>query len=54
MTEKYLMDEKQSDTLCNFLFPMLAVDMKQRAHARDMLDHLWLRVAPDEEFFDEL
>ena len=53
MTEKYLFDEKQSGALCDFLLPMLAVDMRQRAHARDMLDHPWLTVAPEEEFFDE-
>jgi len=52
MTEKYLLDEKQSDALCDFLLPMLAVDMRQRVHARDMLDHPWLSVAPEEGFFD--
>lgn len=42
MMEKYLYTEGDAEALSDFLLPMLAVDMKQRKRARDMLDHAWL------------
>ncbi len=44
MTEKYLYSEQEAATLCDFLEPMLTIDFKQRAHARDIFDHRWLDV----------
>ncbi|KAF8078305.1 CMGC/SRPK protein kinase [Lyophyllum atratum] len=49
MMEKYLYTEANAVALADFLLPMLAIDMKQRKHARDMLDHLWLAPSPDDE-----
>ncbi|KAG2023644.1 CMGC/SRPK protein kinase [Coprinopsis cinerea AmutBmut pab1-1] len=49
MIEKYLYSEEDSDALCAFLEPMLKADMRERAHARDMLDHPWLDVSNEEE-----
>ena len=42
MIEKYLYTEEESATLCEFLEPMLTVDMRQRAQARDVKNHKWL------------
>ncbi|KAF9023441.1 kinase-like protein [Hymenopellis radicata] len=52
MTEKYLYTEPEAATLCDFLEPMLTIDFKQRAHARDMLDHRWLDVVEGDEVAD--
>ncbi|GLB36458.1 putative protein tyrosine kinase [Lyophyllum shimeji] len=49
MMEKYLYTNGDAEALSEFLLPMLAVDMKQRKHAREMLDHPWLVVSPDDE-----
>ncbi|PFH46635.1 hypothetical protein AMATHDRAFT_50897 [Amanita thiersii Skay4041] len=50
MVEKYLYTEPDSVALCEFLEPMLAVDMRERICARVMKNHQWLE--PIE--FDEL
>lgn len=44
MIEKYLWSEGDSAALCEFLEPMLVVDQRERAHARDMVHHPWLEV----------
>jgi len=44
MIEKYLYTEIESIALCGFLEPMLAVDMRERAYARDMKNHKWLQL----------
>ncbi|KAF7306620.1 CMGC/SRPK protein kinase [Mycena indigotica] len=44
MTEKYLWSDDDAAVLCTFLEPMLAVDHRNRASAKDMLDHRWLEV----------
>jgi len=49
MTEKYLYTEGESAALCEFLEPMLAVDMRQRAHARDVKNHKWLEPCDSDE-----
>ncbi|KAI0359012.1 kinase-like protein [Trametes cingulata] len=46
MVEKYLWSERDADALCAFLEPMLVIDHRKRAHARDMVDHPWLEVDP--------
>ena len=51
MTEKYGYSESDAMALSDFLLPMLVVDMRERAHARDMLDHPWLLPCPDDEEF---
>lgn len=48
MVEKYLYNEKDAVMLCSFLEPMLAVDMRDRKAARDMVGHPWMDVADDE------
>ncbi len=53
MTEKYLYSEAYAQALCDFLEPMLAVDMRKRCHARDMVDHYWLQITEDEEDVEE-
>lgn len=49
MTEKYLYAQADADSLCSFLLPMLKADWRERANARDMLDHSWLELTVDEE-----
>ncbi|KAF8641116.1 hypothetical protein AX17_000758 [Amanita inopinata Kibby_2008] len=49
MVEKYLYTDSDSTALCEFLKPMLAVDMRQRARARDMKTHEWLEPAEADE-----
>lgn len=49
MMEKYLYTDRDATLLCDFLEPMLVVDMKQRSHARDMVDHRWLDVVEGDE-----
>ncbi|KAG7439095.1 kinase-like protein [Guyanagaster necrorhizus] len=49
MVEKYLYTDRDATILCDFLEPMLVVDMKQRSHARDMIDHQWLDVVEGDE-----
>ena len=49
MTEKYLFTEVDAAALCSFLQPMLAVDMRERVHARDMTEHIWLTLHGEDE-----
>lgn len=42
MIEKYSYTEAEAAELCSFLDPMLAPDMRDRKHARDVVDHSWL------------
>jgi hypothetical protein len=53
MVEKYLYSEQESLDLCGFLHPMLVVDQKHRAHARDMVSHKWLEPSLSDETVDE-
>ena len=46
MVEKYLWEPRNAQALCAFLEPMLVIDHRKRAHARDMVDHPWLEVDP--------
>ena len=48
MVEKYLFSEADSALLCDFLDPMLAIDMRERTHARDMKNHRWLEPTRDD------
>lgn len=49
MIEKYLYPETESVALCDFLEPMLAIDMRERAYARDMKNHKWLQPSEIDE-----
>jgi serine/threonine-protein kinase SRPK3 len=49
MVEKYLFSEMDSAALCKFLVPMLVVDRKKRAQARDMIDHEWLNTTLEDD-----
>lgn len=42
MIDKYDYSKEDADLFASFLSPMLVVDPKKRANARDMLDHPWL------------
>ncbi|KAG7099543.1 hypothetical protein E1B28_001377 [Marasmius oreades] len=53
MTEKYLYNEENSKALCDFLLPMLVIDFKNRASARDMIDHDWLTITEADGHCDE-
>lgn len=44
MIEKYLFSESDAALLCEFLEPLLAADMKDRAYAHDVKDHRWLEI----------
>jgi len=48
MIEKYLYSDTDARVLCDFLEPMLAVDMRERTHARDMKDNKWLELTHEE------
>lgn len=48
MTEKYGWSEADAASLCEFLLPMLRIDHRVRAHAREMVDHPWLEVSAEE------
>lgn len=51
MMEKYQWTAEEAAALCAFLEPMLEVDYRKRAQARDLLDHPWLEVdLADEDF----
>lgn len=52
MIEKYLYTETESIALCGFLEPMLAIDMRERAYARDMKNHKWLQLPETDELVD--
>ncbi|KAK2462028.1 hypothetical protein APHAL10511_006491 [Amanita phalloides] len=49
MVEKYLYTEAESAALCDLLEPMLSIDMRQRARARDMKNHHWLELNETDE-----
>ncbi|KAH8997492.1 kinase-like protein [Lactarius akahatsu] len=49
MREKYLFEHAEADALCSFLEPMLALDMRERASAGEMVNHPWLDVDWKEE-----
>ena len=53
MIEKYLFSEPDAVLLCEFLEPLLAVDMKERAHARDLRDHRWLEITLEDGIVTE-
>ncbi|KAG9001990.1 serine/threonine protein kinase, CMGC group [Tulasnella sp. JGI-2019a] len=42
MMDKYDYTREEADLFASFMNPMLAIDPKKRANARDMLDHPWL------------
>ncbi|KAI0080057.1 kinase-like protein [Panus rudis PR-1116 ss-1] len=44
MIEKYLWSESDAQAFCEFLEPMLVIDHRKRAQARDLVDHPWLDV----------
>ncbi|KAH8828629.1 kinase-like domain-containing protein [Flagelloscypha sp. PMI_526] len=46
MNRKYGWSEVDSALFSNFALPMLAPDMHQRVHARDIINHPWLEVDP--------
>ncbi|KAI0823116.1 Pkinase-domain-containing protein [Trametes gibbosa] len=46
MVEKYGWSEEDGQKVCAFLEPMLVIDHRVRAQARDMVDHPWLEVDP--------
>ncbi|KAF9481728.1 kinase-like protein [Pholiota conissans] len=48
MIEKYLFAEADATRLCEFLEPMLATDMRDRAHARDLKTHKWLEITKED------
>ena len=48
MMEKYSWSASDADAVCAFLVPMLNIDHRARAHARDMVDHPWLEVDMEE------
>ena len=50
MAEKYMWNVEASKAFCAFLQPMLELDWRKRAQARDLVDHPWLNV--DGEMFD--
>lgn len=44
MSQKYSWPQSDTDAFCAFLKPMLTIDMRQRARAKDMVSHEWLSV----------
>ena len=50
MVEKYMWTAEASKAFCEFLLPMLELDWRKRAQARDLVVHPWLNV--DGEMFD--
>ena len=42
---KYRFTNQESNEIASFLLPMLKIDPRERAEARDMLDHPWIRDA---------
>ena len=49
MVEKYLWTPHASQLLCDFLEPMLVVNHRNRAQARDIVDHVWLETELTDE-----
>ncbi|KAF9648507.1 kinase-like protein [Thelephora ganbajun] len=50
MVEKYMWNVEASKAFCEFLLPMLELDWRKRAQAKDLVDHPWLNV--EGELFD--
>ncbi|KAJ7356996.1 Pkinase-domain-containing protein [Mycena albidolilacea] len=53
MMEKYLWSELDTAVFCSFLEPMLSVDQRNRADAKDMLTHPWLEVTAADDVVGE-
>ncbi|THV06060.1 kinase-like protein [Dendrothele bispora CBS 962.96] len=53
MVEKYMYSEANAEALCDFVLPMLTIEMKKRAAARDMVDHKWLMLTEADDFDEE-
>jgi len=53
MMEKYLYNDDDAQALAAFLLPMLKTDMRERAHARDLIHHPWLNLSDDDEDIPE-
>ncbi|KAJ7814168.1 kinase-like domain-containing protein [Mycena olivaceomarginata] len=53
MMEKYLWSEPDTAVFCSFLEPMLSVDQRNRADAKDMLTHPWLEVTAADDVVGE-
>ncbi|KAF5374868.1 hypothetical protein D9758_000051 [Tetrapyrgos nigripes] len=53
MVEKYMYSEADSEAFCEFLLPMLTVEMKKRAAARDTIDHRWLTITEADDLDEE-
>ena len=53
MIEKYLFSEADATLLCEFLEPMLAIDMRDRSNARDLKDHRWLEPTVEDGIITE-
>ena len=53
MTEKYLFTDSDATSLCEFLEPMLTVDMRLREDARGMVNHKWLDLNEAEAVIEE-
>ena len=53
MIEKYLFSDSDASLLCEFLEPLLATDMKDRAYARDLRDHKWLEITLEDGIVTE-
>jgi len=53
MTEKYLFTDSDATSLCEFLEPMLMVDMRLRQDARGMVNHMWLDLNEAEAVIEE-
>ena len=50
MVEKYMWNVEASKAFCEFLLPMLELDWRKRAQAKDLVNHPWLNV--EGEVFD--
>ncbi|KAF7367240.1 Protein kinase dsk1 [Mycena sanguinolenta] len=53
MMEKYLWNDPDATVLCAFLEPMLAIDPRKRADAKDMIGHPWLEVTAADDVVGE-
>ncbi|KAJ6519460.1 kinase-like domain-containing protein [Mycena sanguinolenta] len=53
MREKYLWNDPDATVLCAFLEPMLAIDPRKRADAKDMIGHPWLEVTAADDVVGE-
>ena len=51
LTDKYKLPPEEAQLLSSFLLPMLALDPKQRASARQSLHHPWLTADPESDAF---